>query len=158
MDLALIRRMRQAGQHEEAQKLLLRWSAEAPDNAELLYETAAVHDFLGLEQEAVPFYRAAIAAGLAAEPLRGAYLGLGSTLRTLGQYQAAADVFTQGLAHFPEAAELRVFLAMVAYNLGDHHNAVSALLHLLVDTTRDPNILHYERAIRFYAADLDRTW
>lgn len=43
-------------------------------------------------------------------------------------------------------------------NLGEHHAAVAALLHVIATTTDDPAKQGYARVIRCYAEDLDRTW
>lgn len=122
------------------------------------YETAGVHDYLGLEREAVPFYLAAIQNGLSDNDLRGAYLGLGSTYRTLGMYPESKQVFQEGLQQFPEATEFKVFLAMTQYNLAEYHEAVSSLLTIIADTTTDSETKKYARAIYQYAEDLDRIW
>ena len=129
-----------------------------PDDPGAQYAAACAHDAAGLEREAVPYYRSAIAAGLAGDELRGAYLGLGSTYRALGEYAAARATFEAGLARFPGAAELRAFLAMTLYNLGDARAAVALLLTVLADTSADPHVQRYARALRFYASDLDATW
>jgi thioredoxin-like negative regulator of GroEL len=108
--------------------------------------------------EAVPFYRAALAGKLAPDARRGAFTGLGSTYRTLGRFAEARDTLEQGLAEFPDANEMRVFLAMADHNLGQSRKAVETLLSLLAKTTNDPAIAAYRRAIEFYAQDVDRTW
>ena len=122
------------------------------------YAAACACDAAGLERAAVPYYLAAIELGLAGEELRGAYLGLGSTYRALGEYAAARAAFEAGLARFPEAAELRAFLAMTLYNLGEAREAVALLLTVLADASADPHVQRYARAIRYYAGDLDARW
>jgi thioredoxin-like negative regulator of GroEL len=69
-----------------------------------------------------------------------------------------ANTLEQGLAEFPDANELRVFLAMADHNLGQSRKAVETLLSLLAKTTNDPAIATYRRAIEFYAQDVGRTW
>lgn len=151
--------LREAGALDEARELLLELSSVAPDNSQIAYQTAWVHDALGLEREAVPFYERALDGdGLTAVERRGAMLGLGSTYRTLGQYIEAVNVLTAGVHEFPADRALAVFLAMAQYNVGDAKEAVSGLLTLLVDTTSDQEIRRYERAITMYAEDLDRVW
>jgi len=127
-----------------------------PSDAEVLYETASVHDYLDLEMQAVPYYVAAIEAGLAGDLLRGAYLGLGSTYRLLGRFEESLAVFEEGLRFFPDAQEFHVFSAMTHYNLGHFHEAARVLLRVIADTSGDLNIRSYERAIRLYAENLDR--
>lgn len=129
-----------------------------PLNAEVQYEAACVHDSLGLESAAVPYYLAALAGTLPAEKRRGAYLGLGSTYRTIGRYEEALSTLQAGLAQFPGAREFNVFLSMVEYNLGRHKAAVEALLVLLAETSTDEGIRTYSGAISFYAQDIERSW
>jgi tetratricopeptide (TPR) repeat protein len=158
MDLERIRDLRSRGHNEQARALLLQMARERPQDARVQYETACVHDALGHEREAVPYYVEALRLGLSGDERRSAYLGLGSTYRVLGQYQEAKETLLAGLAQFPDAAELRVFLAMSLYNLGDYHAATATLLTVIAETSRDPHVRAYERAIRLYAEDLDRRW
>jgi tetratricopeptide (TPR) repeat protein len=151
-------KVREAGQLEEARELFLALRQEFPADAQIAVQTAWVHDSLGWEEEAVPHYRAAIDGDLSDEELRGALLGLGSTLRTLGRDDEAADVFRRGLERFPDYRPLRVFNAMLRYNTGDAREAVADLLRLLVESTADDDILRYRRAVTAYAEDLDRSW
>jgi tetratricopeptide (TPR) repeat protein len=158
MTLETARQLRQAGQHEEARQSLVALLGATPDDPVLNYEAACAHDYLGLEREAVPFYERAIANGLTGEPLQGALLGLGSTYRALGDYEKAMATFRLGLERFPGHREFSTFLALAFYNTGQYHDAVRTLLLNLIDTTQDPNITRYERALRFYADHLDETW
>lgn len=158
MTLDAAKRLRTEGRHEEAQAILLRLARAHPEDAEIQYAAACVHDYLGHEADAVPFYIAAIAGGLLGDDLRGAYLGLGSTYRTLGRYADAEAALREGLRRFPDANELKVFLAMVEYNLGRARSAVEALLRLVAETSADENIRAYREAIAFYAGDIDRVW
>lgn len=151
-------RLREEGRLEQARELLLELRAESPADAQIAVHTAWVHDSLGLEDEAVPHYRAAIAGGLPDEQLRGALLGLGSTLRTLGRDAESAEVFRQGVEKFPDFRPLRVFYAMLKYNTGEPREAVELLLKLLLESTSDPQILRYQRSLTAYAEDLDRSW
>jgi tetratricopeptide (TPR) repeat protein len=159
--LAQARALRADGHHEQAREHLAACAERHLEHAALQYQTAGVHDFLGLETQAVPYYRRALALGLPDELLRRVYLGLGSTYRTLGRYEDAERTLRAGLARFPQAAEIRTFLAMTLYNLGNlgrHHEAMQLLLGVIADTTSDAELRDYERAIRFYAQDLDRRW
>ncbi|WP_338144621.1 tetratricopeptide repeat protein [Aeromonas salmonicida] len=96
--------------------------------------------------------------GLAGEALRGAWLGLGSSYRTTGQYLEALAAFEQGLACFPNANEFKVFRAMVCYNLGRHKEGMESLLAVLAETTTTADLIPYRRAMALYATDLDRRW
>lgn len=158
MDLETARALRAAGRHDEARAVLVPLAHAAPDDAQLQYETACVHDFLGLEAQAVPYYTAALAGALPAAARRSAFTGLGSTYRTLGRYEEARRTLEAGLAEFPQAHEMRVFLAMVQHNLGRSRHAVESLLQLLARTSADEEIRAYAAAIEFYAQDVERVW
>lgn len=158
MNLTTAKELRANGKHAEAKDLLVALVAQHPNDAELQYETACVHDFLGEEASAVVYYRAALLGRLSLEHLRGAYLGLGSTYRTLGRYTEAQVTLRQGLERFPEANEMKVFLAMTLHNLGQSTAAVECLLTLLANTSSDNDIQAYRRAILFYAEDIERIW
>ena len=120
--------LRRAGKHEEACALAVSLAVQSPGDTELQYEAACVHDFLGREAQAVPFYLTALRGGLSDEKLRRAYVGLSSTYRVLGQYAAAERTARDGLARFPDAVEMRAFLAMALHNLGQSKHAVEMLL------------------------------
>jgi tetratricopeptide (TPR) repeat protein len=148
--------LRASGEHERARQILLALSREFPADGEVAYQAAWAHDVLGLETEAVPFYEHALAGeGLSEEDRRGALLGYGSTLRGLGRYADAVEVFRRGVAEFPKDNALRTFSAMALYNVGEHHEAMRTLLELLAATSSDSGIQDYRRAIEHYAKDLD---
>jgi predicted Zn-dependent protease len=150
--------LRESGELEQARKLLLELRAEFPADARVAVQTAWVHDSMGLEDEAVAHYEAAIAGGLDDEELRGALLGLGSTYRTLGRDADSERTLQQGIEQFPDFLALRIFHALTAYNLGRPRDAVAELLEVLLESTSDPSILRYRRSLASYAEDLDRSW
>src|SRR5690349_13371987 len=76
---------------EKARTLLLELVAAFPGDAEITFQTAVVHDNLGLERESIPFYVKALSQGLSGPDLERALLGLGSTYRGLGDYQHAEE-------------------------------------------------------------------
>ena len=150
--------LRESGDLEQALPMLLELRVELPDDPQVAIQTAWVHDSLGLEEEAVPHYQAALAAGLPEDQAPGAYLGYGSTLRTLGRDAESERVFLEGIERFPDFRPLRVFHAMLEYNLGRSREAVRALIEVLLEATDDPTILRYRRSLGAYAEDLDRSW
>ena len=150
--------LRKDDKQEEARELLLELHSEFPEDAQVNFQCAWIHDLLGLEREAIPFYETAVQAGLSEEDLQGALLGMGSTYRCIGEYQKAKETFQRALELFPQRNEFKVFLAMTLHNLKDHTKAMELLLTSLLDTTKDDGILGYERALRFYADKLDETW
>lgn len=150
--------LRESGDLEQARTFLLELRAELPEDAQVAVQTAWVHDSMGLEEEAVEHYEAAIAGDLSDDELRGALLGLGSTYRTLGRDEDSDRTFRQGIERFPDFLPLRVFHAMTAYNLGRPRDAIEELINVLLQSTSDPTILRYRRSLSAYAEDLDRSW
>ncbi|MFJ9623939.1 tetratricopeptide repeat protein [Streptomyces sp. NPDC101181] len=151
-------RLRGEGSPEEARERLLALTAQYPDDAEVAYRTAVIHDVLGLEAEAVPYYERCLAKPeLGSRNRRGALLGLGSTYRVLGRYGQAVETLRRGVEEFPEDGALRTFLSMALYNTGEHHEAMRLLLELTASTSEDPYVREYRRAIEQYAKDLHET-
>ena len=142
---------------EEARTLLLDLAAY-PDDAEITFQTAVVHDNLGLERESIPFYVQALAQGLSGPDLERALLGLGSTYRGLGEYQQAEETLRRGVREFPHNRALQVFLAMTLYNTQHYKEAMELLLTNLMETTSDEKLQYFKRPISYYAQHLDETW
>ena len=151
-------RLREVGDFQGAESLLARVLEEDPDDAETNHQMAWLYDAQGREQEAVPYYVKAVAGDLPDEERRGALLGLGSTFRALGEYPEAVEVLGQGVSEFPADRVMQTFLALALYNIGEHRQAVDLLLKHLVETTSDPGIRSYEKALRFYTGRLDEVW
>ena len=158
MSLKSVLQLRKEGKLEVALQVMERLLEQEPNNATYQYQMAWCNDSLGYEKAAVPFYKRAIELGLPLEQLKGAYLGLGSTYRTLGQYEESRAVLSDGLKAFPDNNELKVFYAMTLYNIGDHNEAMQYLLHVITNTTNDEEVLKYKRAIEFYKDRLDEVW
>lgn len=151
--------LRKEGKLDEAIVLAKELVQTEPANPVAQYQCAWCHDSAGLEKEAVPYYEKAIELGLSPEDdLAGALLGLGSTYRTLGRYEEAAETLAKGMQQFPDDRSFPVFLSMAYYNLGRHHEAMTLLLQNLAETTSDPSLFAYRKALLFYANDLDKTW
>lgn len=150
--------LREQGQLEGARTLILELYAEHPDDARVNLQCAWIHDRLGLETEAVPYYERALDVGLSGDDLHHALLGLGSTYRALGRYEEAIETFNRATNDFPADAGLQVFQAITLYNNGEAKQAVEKLLTILVETTSDTSITRYRPALLEYSADLDRTW
>lgn len=150
--------LRQSGDLEAARSLLFELTRHEPLNPSVWYQLAWVHDVMELEREAVPHYRRSLELGIAGAERQGAFLGLGSTYRTLGMYDEAKATFEEAIREFPERREYAVFLAMVQYNLKAYGEAMEILLRQIAETSRDEGIQSYRRAILFYSDKLDRTW
>lgn len=149
--------IRKEGNSEAALRLLLPLLKEAATDPFLNYQIAWTFDSLGKESEAAPYYETALKNGLA-EDREGAFLGLGSTYRCLGEYDKSIKIFDRAIEEFPKSRSLKVFRALTLYNLSRSEESVSELLIQLLDTTKDSEILSYEKALRFYSDKLNQTW
>jgi tetratricopeptide (TPR) repeat protein len=142
------------GQSEEIFPRLQKLDRHHPNVAEINYQLAWTCDVLGRVQEALPYYEKAVALGLPVNELSGALIGLGSTLHGLGQLDRSAEVLRAGKAQFPENREFDVFLALTLHAQSKHALAMQLLIDTLCDTTEDPGLTAYQRAIRHAASKL----
>lgn len=133
-----------------------------PHEAEITYQAAIVHDNLGLEREAIPFYTQTLEQGLSGSDTatklmkrERAFLGLGSTYRVLGEYQQAEETLRRGLGEFPHSRPLQVFLALALYNRQKPKEAMELVLTNLLETTADETLQYYQRGLLYYALHLD---
>ena len=150
--------LRKVGKLKESNEILLHLVNEHPDDSMINYQCAWSFDALGLEENAIHYYEKVISIGLPDEELRGAYLGLGSTYRTLGRYKESKEVFEEGLTKFPQDRSMKIFYAMTLYNLQENSKAMEILLNCIVQTTSDNDIKSYQKAIEFYSDKLDEVW
>jgi len=153
-ELAAIIGARHGGQTDHVLGLLEKLDTRFPHIPEIAYQLAWTCDVLGREREAIPHYERAIALGLAPNELSGALIGLGSTLRQTGELTRSVEVLRSGRAQFPDNREFDVFLALTLHALGQHVDATKLLLLALAETSEDPGITAYRRAIRFRANQL----
>ncbi|MCM3600884.1 tetratricopeptide repeat protein [Robertmurraya korlensis] len=157
-DLTEAIELRKVGELKKSNQILLKLAEEYPENPVISYQCAWSFDVMGEEAKAVPYYETAIEKGLSGADLEESYIGLGSTYRTLGEYEKSKDIFLKGSSIFPNSQAMRVFYSMTLYNLQKHTVAMENLLKCLIETTEDKEILRYKRAIGFYADKLDQVW
>ena len=146
------------GQTEEALNLFFKLLDREQNNAEILYQIAWCLDILERGKDAIPYYEKAIEIGMDDEKLKGALLGLGSTYRTIGEYQSSLKIFNQAVLQYPTNNEFKVFRTMTNYNLGNHEDAMRELLEVIADTSSDENVKAYKKAILFYSDKLNQVW
>lgn len=151
-------KLREEKRFAEAKSILMGLTEEFPEDPSILYHCAWSFDVLGQEARAVPYYERAIQSGLSGKELEGAYLGLGSTYRTLGEYGKSQEVLLNGIKLFPANKALQTFYAMTLYNLKEHQKAMELLLKCLAETSENEDISAYSRAIGFYSDKLDEVW
>jgi hypothetical protein len=114
-------------------------------------ERAMAFDRDGLEAEAIPHYEQAIAAGLSGEQLAKALLGLGSSLRNIDRVEESVSVLEDACRRFPDHQAMAVFLAFSLWSAGRRGEALALLARRAGEGTG------YERAIREYADDVERS-
>ena len=120
-----------------------------PTNPIGLFELASVHDFLGLEPEAIPIYKQALHSGLDGLKREKALIQLSSSLRNVGKPEEAVALLESSTFSVETEAAAKAFLALAHLDAGNPSKALSiALLELY------PNGGPYERSIKLYATDL----
>lgn len=146
--------LRESGQAEQARPLLIALANEHPDDAEVQYQAAWVHDYLGLEAEAVPFYERALALGLPEPEQEGLVLGLGSTYRNVGRVADSLALLERGVRDYPANHAVRCFLALTRLSHDDPREALALAIDVILATSDDPSIDRYRRALSSYRDEL----
>jgi tetratricopeptide (TPR) repeat protein len=123
-------------------------SSTDPSDAIDLYERGGEHDSAGREEQAIPLYDQALAAGLAGELRARCLLQLGSSLRNVGRVAEAVTLLQNARREFPDFRPLRAFLALALHSAGRDGDALRELLETIADEGE------YERSLRAYAAEL----
>ena len=147
--------LRSQGKHSECLAILQELLTHSPDNANLNYQMAWVHDNLGLEAEAVAYYERALRNGLSGDERKGAMLGLGSTYRCLERHAESVALLQTACSEYPDDRSLRVFLALSLFDHGRQSKALSLLLEELLATSADESIQKYRKALTYYADELN---
>lgn len=142
--------LRRKGELIKSNELLMTLVEEFPNDAYINFQCASSLDMLGEEVKAAPLYEKAIKLGLSGKDLEKAIIGLGSTYRTIGEYEKSRIVLEKGIKQFPDNKVITVFYSMTLYNLKEHQAAMELLLTCLMETTEDSDILSYQKAIDFY--------
>ena len=123
-------------------------SSMDPLDAVDLYEQGGEHDSAGREEQAIPLYEQALAAGLAGELRARCLLQLGSSLRNVGRVDEAVTLLENARREFAEFRPLRAFLALALHSAGRDRDALRELLETIADEGE------YQRSLRAYAAEL----
>lgn len=142
------------GQFNQLLPRLLDLDARHPHVAEIAGQIAWTCDLLGRPEQALPHYERAVALGLPPNELSNALIGLGTTLRALGQLERSAEVLRSGRLQFPDNREFDAFLTLTLHAQGKHAEALALALETLCDTTEDPGLTAYGRALRHAASRL----
>lgn len=146
--------LRENGQAEQARPLLIALAVEYPDDAEVQYQAAWVHDILWLEDDAVPYYERALALGPPEPEREGLILGLGSTYRNVGRIVDSLALLERGLHDYPANHAMRCFLALTRLSNDEPREALALALDVILDSSADATIDRYRRALSSYRNDL----
>jgi cyanophycin synthetase len=104
-------------------------------------------DAAGREKQAIPLYRLALARGLANEDLHTALIGLGSSLRTVGNTQAAITTLRKARRLFPRDRVVIMFLALAHYDAGQRDLVIRQLGDALLNESVQPRLARYRRVL-----------
>lgn len=119
------------------------------DDARAAYERASVHDALGEEEEAAPFYRAALDGDLRPDLRTQATIQLASTLRNLGDASGAMALLRSVPVDDPLSDAALAFLALALFSDEKPAPALRTALQTLA-----PHLPRYTRAVGAYAGEL----
>jgi cyanophycin synthetase len=104
-------------------------------------------DAAGREKQAIPLYRLALARGLANEDLHTALIGLGSSLRTVGNTPAAITILRKARRLFPRDPVVVMFLALAHYDAGRRDLVIRQLGDALLKESTQPRLTRYRRVL-----------
>ena len=127
-------------------------AAELPPGSGIgLFECAAAFDSTGHPDRAVPLYEAALQAGLDGERRRRAVIQMASSLRNLGDPEAAVRLLTAEAERTSDALDgaVATFLALALVDLGREREAVAVALKAI-----SSYLPRYKRSVQRYAAAL----
>jgi len=123
-----------------------------PGDALALAERGGARDSTGREEEAVPFYRAALAAGLDDAHRAQVVIQYASTVRNLGRPEESLELLSAEFAGQPDhplADAATAFAALALASAGRPTEGLVAVLHALA-----PHLPRYQRAVTAYADEL----
>jgi cyanophycin synthetase len=104
-------------------------------------------DAAGREKQAIPLYRLALTRGLANEDLHTALIGLGSSLRTVGNTPAAITTLRKARRLFPRDLVVIMFLALAHYDAGQRDLVIRQLGDALLNESTQPRLKRYRRVL-----------
>ena len=124
-------------------------AASAPDPALAAFERGGSRDSAGLEAEAEPLYREALALGLPDDERAQCTIQLASTLRNLGRGEESLALLRGAAPYPPYSAAFAAFEALTLATLGRSTEGLSLVLKALA-----PTLPRYQRSVSGYADEL----
>lgn len=119
------------------------------EDPDALYEWASVHDFLGMEAQAIPLYESALRAGLSGNRRPQAVIQLSSSLRNVGRAEEAVRLLNAETSGGVTGDAAAAFLALALHSSGRPNEALSIALRALART-----LPMYGNAVTRYADEL----
>ena len=156
--IAKARELRRNDELEESQELLLGLLDEYGDDPTVLYEVGGAYDVLDEPKEAIPYYQQAIDAGLEESDLQECLVCLGTCQRMIGKFEDAVSTLEEAVEQFPDNNSGKVFLSLAYYSDGQEDEGMKLLLDVLLNTTKDEDVLAYADALDYYKDNLDEVW
>ncbi|KJQ54948.1 tetratricopeptide repeat protein [Microbacterium sp. SA39] len=123
-----------------------------PDDARAEFERGGARDSAGRPAEAVALYRRALGLGLDDEHRPQCVVQLASSLRNMGEYDAALEVIREERESFPDspyADAISAVHALVLASAGRPAHGLSVALLALV-----PHLPRYHRSMTAYAREI----
>lgn len=101
-ELAVIAACKEAGDHKNAHCHAVECARVYTHDVRAQVAAAYACDRLGLENEAIPYYEAALKLGIPADERPKFLLGFGSTLRNVSRVDEAVARLTEALREYPD--------------------------------------------------------
>ena len=122
-----------------------------PDSARARFELANALDYLSREEEAVTFYREALALGLSREYEIYAKVQLASSIHNLGRAEEAVGLLKEVTERDPHHLSFVIFLALALRTLGRCDEALQRVIHGVLRECHTPDLIRYYPALTQYA-------
>lgn len=143
---------RHGGQASAIASRLESLNTRYPNIPDIAFQLGWTYETLNQPEQALPHYERAISLGLGPNDLSAAFIGLGNCLRAAGQAARAVETLESARRQFPEHREIQVFLGLALHAAGRHADATRLLIDVALETTEDPGLNAYQRAIRYHAS------
>jgi tetratricopeptide (TPR) repeat protein len=122
-----------------------------PNDPDGLFEWASIHDYLGLEVEAVAIYKQTLESGPTGLKSQKAVIQLASSLRNIGKANEAVVLLETNSFDDEMGVAAKAFLALAYFDSGNPAKALSIALDEFY-----PAGAIYERSIKLYAQELNK--
>ncbi|GIG54648.1 tetratricopeptide repeat protein [Demequina activiva] len=123
------------------------WRRRGEQDADALAEWAGAHDFVGRESDAIPLYRRSLERGVAGRRRDEVVVQLASSLRAVGDPDAAIVVLDDHEVTEAMRPAAQAFRALALRDLGRAEEALTVALTALA-----PTLGQYRGAVARYAA------